>query len=418
VSPYVFGVGPRSKKQNAPPPIDANDADDANDANDANTALPRSPPKHNNKQKGFLAIPGFASPEEVAALRARANELVQSADLTAAASSIFSTVRQQKRVHAAAAAENSENENEDGDDDDKDSPASSDAHFLASAGAVSLFLEEKAVDRTTGAVTVPRESAVNKIGHALHDREPTFAAFSRSPSIAALLRSLGYARPLPVQSMYIFKGPQIGGEVSPHRDDSFLATDPRPSVTGLWLALEKATRDNGCLWAVPGSHRDGGGLPERRFVLREGGGDDDAGVGDDDAGEGGEKGGPGGEGKGGGGGDDGGKTAEGRRRNDKKKTLLAFTAPQPEHDLSRAVPIECGAGTLVVLHGHVLHYSGENTSAVSRHSYTAHYVEGGRGFSWRRDNWLQRPPERGGEGEEGFRALYDDDEEKKEGVRV
>jgi hypothetical protein len=38
-------------------------------------------------------------------------------------------------------------------------------------------------------------------------------SFTRSPSISAVCRSLGFKRPLPVQSMYIFKQPNIGGEV-------------------------------------------------------------------------------------------------------------------------------------------------------------------------------------------------------------
>ena len=44
--------------------------------------------------------------------------------------------------------------------------------------------------------------------------------------------------------------PKIGGEVVPHQDSSFLATSP-PTATGLWLALEPATVDNGCLWTLP-----------------------------------------------------------------------------------------------------------------------------------------------------------------------
>ena len=48
----------------------------------------------------------------------------------------------------------------------------------------------------------------------------------------------------------------------PHHDSTFLHTDP-PSVVGLWWALEGSTRQNGCLWALPGSHRGG---VARRFV--------------------------------------------------------------------------------------------------------------------------------------------------------
>lgn len=41
---------------------------------------------------------------------------------------------------------------------------------------------------------------------ALHALDPVFREFSRSPRMAALVRELlGYMRPVPVQSMYIFK---------------------------------------------------------------------------------------------------------------------------------------------------------------------------------------------------------------------
>jgi phytanoyl-CoA hydroxylase len=364
-------------------------------------ALTLQTPHPPNQRAGFLALP-FASADEVAHLRARALELIAQADLTAAAASVFSTVRQQQKVHsgayennaattATATAEPQQQQAANG------SFKSSDDHFLGSAGRVCFFLEEKAVDPLTGALLrqhLDRGSAVNKIGHALHDLDPSFRAFSRSPRICSLLRSLNYAKPLPVQSMYILKGPRIGGEVSPHRDDSFLATEPRPSVVGLWLALEPADRSNGCLWAVPGSHRDGGGVPERRFVLREvEGGDERQGGG------------------GGAEGAEGGGEGEARSRREKRACTLAFTAPQPEYDLSQAVPIECPAGTLVLLHGHVLHYSGENTSPVSRHSYAAHYVEGGKGMRWRGDNWLQRRGNGGGGSGSGGGGGGEDNEE-------
>ena len=48
----------------------------------------------------------------------------------------------------------------------------------------------------------------------------------------------------------IVQQPKIGGEVRPHQDSTFLRTDP-PSVVGLWWALEDATKQNGCLWALP-----------------------------------------------------------------------------------------------------------------------------------------------------------------------
>ena len=52
--------------------------------------------------------------------------------------------------------------------------------------------------------------------------------------------------------MLIFKQPFVGGEVVPHQDSCFVATDPL-SCVGIWLALEDATRENGCLWTLPGA---------------------------------------------------------------------------------------------------------------------------------------------------------------------
>ena len=61
--------------------------------------------------------------------------------------------------------------------------------------------------------------------------------------------------------------PKIGGEVVPHQDSTFLYTDP-PTVVGLWWALEDATVGNGCLFTLPGSHKQG---PARRMLTAEDG---------------------------------------------------------------------------------------------------------------------------------------------------
>jgi phytanoyl-CoA hydroxylase len=53
--------------------------------------------------------------------------------------------------------------------------------------------------------------------------------------------------------MYIFKNPKIGGEVGAHKDSTFLITDPL-SVCGIWISLDSASKENGCMWGVPGSH--------------------------------------------------------------------------------------------------------------------------------------------------------------------
>eukprot|EP00878_Enallax_costatus_P002888 GHUV01003082.1.p1 GENE.GHUV01003082.1~~GHUV01003082.1.p1 ORF type:complete len:349 (+),score=56.95 GHUV01003082.1:509-1555(+) len=261
---------------------------------------------------GFLALPGFASKEQIRAMMQRCNELVESWDpqLESRRFSVFSTKEQQS--HAK------------------------DAYFLDSASEINFFFEEKAVN-AAGELQVLKERALNKIGHAVHDLDPVFRSFTRSPAIAAILQSLGYQRPLPVQSMYIFKQPSIGGEVVPHQDSTFLHTSPM-SCIGLWLALEDANKDNGCLWAIKGIHKQG--LSRRFKRLPEGG--------------------------------------------------VGFDGPAATYDLTQAVPIECEAGTLVLLHGENVHYSAENTSPASRHSWALHFIEGAPGYEWGSDNWAHR----------------------------
>lgn len=266
------------------------------------------------REKGYLVVPGFASPQEVAALKERAEALVEGFDPESI--SIFTT---------------------------KNQAAKTDQYFLDSASEVGFFFEEKAFDGE-GKLVKPKALAINKIGHALHDLDPTFRAFSRSPKVCQLVRDLGYRRPLPMQSMYIFKQPGIGGEVVSHQDSSFLHTQPL-SVVGLWVALEDATLENGCLWALPGSHKAG---LLRRFLRAPDG-------------------------------------------------SVSFDRDMPEVAEEGFVPLEVRAGGLVVIHGEVLHMSKENSSPTSRHAYSVHIVEGGEGVTWSPDNWLHRrqdlPPE-------------------------
>lgn len=42
--------------------------------------------------------------------------------------------------------------------------------------------------------------------------------------------------------------------VTPHQDGSYLFNEPL-QIMGVWIALEDATIENGCLWFIPGSHK-------------------------------------------------------------------------------------------------------------------------------------------------------------------
>lgn len=224
-----------------------------------------------------------------------------------------------------------------------DQERQSNDEFLASASTMWCFLEEGALG-TNGQLDRPKHLAINKIGHAQHDLDPVFERFTYTPELAEIARDVRLADPLALQSMYIFKQPGIGGEVGCHQDATFLYTDPI-TVTGFWFAIEDATLDNGCLWAAPGGHR----TALRRQFRRNSAND-----------------------------------ADGTHFVELDPTPL----PAAPADL---VPLEVPAGTLVVLHGLLPHWSDVNRSPVSRHAYTVHCIDARADYpSW---NWLQRRPD-------------------------
>ena len=164
------------------------------------------------RRDGFLALEGFVPEAACDRLRARMAELLAGFDAEGVRT-VFATDDQR---HAQ------------------------DDWFLGFRRPDPVLLRARGVRRRRAGCASRKELSINKVGHALHDLDPVFAAFSRDPSFAGLARALGLAQPLLLQSMYIFKQPRIGGEVVCHQDSSFLHTEP-PSCVGLWLALEDAT---------------------------------------------------------------------------------------------------------------------------------------------------------------------------------
>jgi len=115
-------------------------------------------------------------------------------------------------------------------------------------------------------------------------------------------------------------------------------TDP-PTALGFWFALERCTADNGALSFLPGSHKT---APiTKRFVrLPEGG------------------------------------------------TDFETLKPEPTEEPAGEYVLEpCEAGTLVLIHGSVLHRSEQNHSVRTRVAYTFHMIDADAKYDEK--NWLQ-----------------------------
>jgi phytanoyl-CoA hydroxylase len=134
------------------------------------------------------------------------------------------------------------------------------------------------------------------------------------------------------QSMLFIKAEGKPGQAW-HQDEFFIPTRDR-SLTAVWIALDDATVENGCLWVLPGSHQRGVLYPDRdqedpRFDC----------------------------------------------------TIEAYGFPYSDSD---AVPVEVPAGSAVIFNGYLLHRSLPNTG---RHGYrralASHYMSAESPLAWK-----------------------------------
>jgi hypothetical protein len=80
---------------------------------------------------------------------------------------------------------------------------------------------------------------------------------SAATSPPAAVQAPGAARPAPTAELgKPLRGLENAGKPGQawHQDETFIPT-PDASLCGVWIALDDATVDNGCLWVQPGSHR-------------------------------------------------------------------------------------------------------------------------------------------------------------------
>lgn len=194
------------------------------------------------RRTGYAVMPGFAGADEVAAMLASMDAMVddwwQAEKSAPSDGTVFTTGANQTSAQAKS------------------------KYFFDSAARVHFFREADDGGSADDAARPP----LNKVGHGLHLEASTpFGAYARSARVAAVAREVaGLVAPVLPQSMYIFKEARVGAAVTSHQDGTFLYTRPQQTVVGLWLALHDAHTGNGCLWARPESHAE----PLRRRFVR------------------------------------------------------------------------------------------------------------------------------------------------------
>lgn len=284
--------------------------------------------------EGMLCIPEFLAHDQVESVLDKAHALLADFDVESHPKTLFST----------------SHDNHIGDQ-----------YFLDLLDKISFFFDTDAID-DQGKLIYPKEVAINKIGHGLHMKDKLFHLISFDTKVKDIARKLDYKDPRILQSMLIFKHPVQAtkirdNEVPPHQDGTFLYTEPSLAI-GFWYALEDVTKENGCLYYAPGSHKI---FPIRhRFVRNPEGGSG--------------------------------------------CTMIGLEGVQDPADREKQtyVPVECKAGSLVLIHNLVLHKLEKNNSEKSRFVYAFHVVDGVAKYD--ECNWLQVPPSGG----TNFSKLYEE----------
>lgn len=217
----------------------------------------------------------------------------------------------------------------------------SDSYFLSTANNCSLFYEEMPDSEVDDDLKKQANQTIAKIGHGVQCN-PVFKEIIMSDKIKSIFKALGFTKPNMIQGQIIFKNPKVGGEYTPHQDASFIAASDSDAVAGFWIPLDPATKENGCLEFIPGSHK---GKLERQYRRISGG--------------------------------CGALDAE-----------YEWSAPPVKYEESQFVSAPAEPGDLLLIHGLVVHRSGPNKSLKRRTGFVFHAYDKARA-TYLEDNWLQ-----------------------------
>jgi len=174
--------------------------------------------------------------------------------------------------------------------------------------------------------------------HFPHKMSTHFKDLLAHPGIVQVLNEIIGANVKAMQSMFFIKSAGKPGQAW-HQDEWYIPTRDR-SLTGVWIAVDDATVENGCLWVIPGSHKAGVLYPQRQH-------------------------------------------------NDPKFDAAGEAHNYPFKEES-AVAVELKAGSVVFFNGYLLHRSLPNTTHNGfRRALANHYMSAESLLPWRWDDRLK-----------------------------
>lgn len=166
--------------------------------------------------------------------------------------------------------------------------------------------------------------------HQIHKLSPVIAALTKDTRLVEpLLPIIGDHIKL-VQTQFFFKAPGMPGN-GWHQDEAAIPSRDR-SLVGAWLALDSATKENGCMQVVPASHLNGYIYPEREHGTPE---------------------------------------------------RWDFSTVSYEFDETSAISVEMSPGDLLLFSGYLLHGSEPNRSSNMRRAVTFHYMNAYSLLPWK-----------------------------------
>jgi hypothetical protein len=109
-----------------------------------------------------------------------------------------------------------------------------------------------------------RARHVRKFAGFTHTHEP-LGALARKPELIALMERIVGGPVREFQDMAMIKPPR-GREKPWHQDHAYFNLPLETRVVGVWIALDRVTPENGCMYLLAGGHRQG---PRTHFMRRD-----------------------------------------------------------------------------------------------------------------------------------------------------